>query len=55
MKSIPDQPVDWDIIFSIFKNEVIPRLNSVANKHFLAYIPGDPAPPAMIGAMIHQF
>ncbi|MFW9854773.1 MAG: pyridoxal phosphate-dependent decarboxylase family protein [Candidatus Thorarchaeota archaeon] len=50
--SIPEHPQSWETIIHSIRNDMIPRFPSVGNPYFLAYIPGDPAPPAMLGALL---
>jgi glutamate/tyrosine decarboxylase-like PLP-dependent enzyme len=52
---LPENPDSWSSILEFLKNEILPRFPSIGNPHFLAYIPGDPAPPAMIGAFLTPF
>lgn len=49
---LPETSDSWEEIINFLKTEIIPRFPSVANPHFLAYIPSAPAPPAIIGALI---
>ncbi|MFW9779182.1 MAG: pyridoxal phosphate-dependent decarboxylase family protein [Candidatus Heimdallarchaeota archaeon] len=53
--NLPECPETWDSTVKFLRNIAIPRFPSVGNPHFFAYIPGDPAPPAMIGASLTPF
>lgn len=49
---LPSKPQSWEDIIQFLKMKTIPHFSSVSNKHFMAFIPGDPAPPAILGAMM---
>lgn len=51
-RSVPQVGSSWDDIVKFFTQEVVPRFSSNANNKFLAYVPGDPSPAALAGAMI---
>lgn len=54
-RKIPSTGSTWDVILKFFSSEVIPRFNTIASNKFLAYIPGDPTPASMLGAMMVPF
>ena len=49
---LPKTGQSWDEIKQFFIQEVVSRFSTTASNKFLAYIPGDPAPAAVIGDMI---
>ncbi len=51
-RPVPLEGVPWEEIVQFFTKEIVPRFNTNASTKFLAYVPGDPAPAALAGAMI---
>ncbi len=49
---VPEYSDTFENVVDYLKNIVIPRFPSISNPRFLAFIPSDPAPPAMIGALL---
>ena len=49
---IPNDPQSIEEVVAFLNTYIIPNLPSTTNQRFLAYIPSDPAPEAMVGAML---
>ncbi|MCE7733319.1 MAG: hypothetical protein GPJ54_00480 [Candidatus Heimdallarchaeota archaeon] len=54
-QEIPIDGIDLGIILNTLKNKIIPNFPTTTNKKFLAYVPSDPTPESMVGAMLTPF
>ncbi len=49
---LPIEPSPIEECLKYMEREIIPRFPSISNPRFLAFIPSDPAPPALLGALL---